>query len=236
MANLIEFYKSTIGKKVVVAVTGIAMILFVVGHVVGNFKAFAGVDPTTGIHALDQYAVFLRELGQDMLGHGTFLWIARIGLLMALVLHVVSIVQLRAINAAARPKGYQVKKRKPQTFAAYLMYWGGLVLLVFIVFHILHLTIGSVHSNFVEGDVYANVYHAFQIPWITGFYVVAMCALGLHLYHGSWSLFQTLGIDNPDLNNHLLLGARVLSVLVVLGFISVPIAVFAGWLPPPAGA
>jgi len=233
VANLVQFYRSTLGKKVVVAVTGIMMVLFVVGHVLGNFKTFAGVDPSTGVHALDSYAVFLKEIGQDLMGKGTFLWFARIGLLLALILHVVTILQLRAINRVARPEGYGAEKRKPQTFAAYLMFWGGLLLFAFIIFHILHMTIGTVHTNFVEGAVYANVYHAFQIPWVVGFYVVAMFALGLHLYHGLWSVFQTLGLDNPDWNRHLLLGARVLSVLIVLGFISVPIAVFAGWLAAP---
>lgn len=234
MHKLLRFYQSTLGKKVVVAVTGLALALFLVGHMAGNLKALAGFGPD-GVHKLDHYAHFLRTFGSEMFGHGGFLWIARIGLLLALVLHVVTIIQLQIRNRAARPIDYRGQQYLASTLAARTMLVGGLVLLAFIIFHILHLTLGMiVPEEFQEGQVYANVYMAFSKPVFVFVYAVAMLVIGLHLYHGLWSVFQTLGFDSPERNKSLRMLARTAALGIALGFILVPLVVVSGKLPEPS--
>ena len=232
MEKVVRFYRSTIGKKFVVAITGLLLIAFVVGHVVGNLKVFLGYD-ASGVHHLDMYGHFLRTFLEEAFGPSGFLWLVRIGLIATVALHIGTVLQLRMLNAKAKPQGYRGEATPSSSLAARTMMVGGIILLAFIVFHILHLTTGDLHPHFVEGKVYANVYHAFQVPWVTGFYVIAMVFLGFHLYHGIWSLCQTLGVDNPDLNLTIRTIAKVGSVLVVAGFISVPLAVAFGALPVP---
>lgn len=234
MNAVLAFYNSSIGKKVVVAVTGFVLFLFVIGHMVGNWKAFAGYDPTTGLHKLDMYAEFLREVGHQLVGHGTALWGARIGLLICLVLHLVTVFQLRARNKAARQVGYAQQESVVSSIGAKTMWFTGPVLLAYIIYHILHMTLGTVHfSGFKEGAVYANVYGAFRNWYVTGFYIIGMAALAVHLFHGIWSMFQTLGLDNPDRNEMLRVAAKVLAVVIFLGFVAVPLGVFLGLVPEP---
>lgn len=232
MQKLLRFYSTTIGKKFVVALTGLVLISFIVGHVTGNLKAFLGYYPD-GEHHLDHYAEFLRTIGEDFLGYGNFLWLMRGGLLVCLILHVVTVIQLQARNAKATPDRYQGENYRASTVASRTMFFGGMLLLAFIVYHILHFTTGTLHGSFKPGQVYANIHYAFQIPWVVGVYLISMCALGLHLYHGGWSLFQTLGLDNPDWNPLIRRVVQAGSLLVVIGFVSVPIAIFIGYLGPP---
>ena len=232
MQKLFRFYQTTVGKKYVVALSGLALIGFIVGHVAGNLKAFMGYD-SHGEHKLDHYAEFLRTIGEDIFGYSGFLWMARAVLLGCLILHVVTIIQLRARNSKANPGKYQGENYRASTLASRYMFGGGLVLFFFIIYHILHFTTGHVHGSFEHGAVYANIHYAFQVPWIVAFYLVAMVSLGFHLYHGGWSLFQTLGLDNPDWNPMIRGVVQAGSVLVVLGFISVPLAIFLGVLGPP---
>ncbi len=230
MSKICSFYQSTIGKKFVVAVTGVALFLFVLGHMAGNLKAFMGVGPD-GVHALDHYAEFLREIGADMLGQGTFLWLARGGLLLCLLLHVATIIQLRLRNRAAGGGKYAVPSKRGGSYSAYSMFLGGLIILVFIIFHLLHFTTGHLHFHgFEYGKVFQNVSNAFQHGGIVFIYLVGMLALGLHLYHGLWSLFQTLGLDNPDRNASLRGFAKGATVVIVIGFLSVPLSIFSGLL------
>ena len=224
------FYSTTIGKKVVAALTGLVLVGFVFGHMVGNLKAFMGAD-AAGVHKLDHYAHFLREMGESLFGYSTLLWIVRIGLLVAVVLHVVTVIQLSRLNGIARPQKYAVRKSNSSTFASRSMFYGGILLLAFIVFHILHLTIGSVHyDGFKEGAVFHNVVTTFKHWYMVTFYGLAMAALGAHLYHGIWSLFQTLGLDDPERNIYLRRLAVASALIVALGFITVPVAVFFGVL------
>ncbi|MCB0353815.1 MAG: succinate dehydrogenase cytochrome b subunit [Bdellovibrionales bacterium] len=232
MTKILHFYRSTIGKKVIVAVSGLSLLLFVVGHVTGNLKAFGGIDPNGQPH-LDAYAHFLRTAGSELFGYGGLLWIARIGLLLMLVLHVTAIIQLQALNAKARPVQYRQKQHRASSFAARYMFVGGLILFAFIIYHLLHFTTGTLHNSFIEGQVYHNVYIAFQNPLILVIYTIAMIALGFHLFHGTWSLFQTLGIDSPDKNTILRAVATVLACLVAVGFLAVPYAMFFGILGKP---
>lgn len=234
MSLVREFYGSTIGKKIAMALTGIVLVGFVVGHMAGNLKIFAGADPATGIYKIDHYGEFLREIGASVFGHAGFLWVVRVVLLACVVLHAVSGIQLARLNRAAKPVGYKMTSYRSANAASRTMLYGGLFLIVFITFHILHLTTGTVHySGFVEGKIYSNVFSAFQSPVLTGFYVVAMALLGLHLYHGTWSMFQTLGADTPRWNGTIRTVAKVVAVSLFLGFSAVPLSVLFGILKAP---
>jgi succinate dehydrogenase / fumarate reductase cytochrome b subunit len=229
-----EFYASTIGKKVAMALTGIILVLFVLGHMAGNLKIFAGIDPATGNYKIDDYALFLRSLGAQMLGHEGFLWVARVVLLGAVLIHAISGIQLARLNRVAKPVGQAVKAYRSANAASLTMLYGGLFLVVFIVFHILHFTTGSLpFSTFVEGRIYSNVWLAFQSYAIAGFYVVSMALLALHLYHGTWSMFQTLGVDTPRWNRGVRAMAKVVSVAIFVGFSAVPVAIAVGLLKAP---
>lgn len=234
MEAITRFYGSTIGKKFVVAGTGIVLFLFVVGHMIGNLKTFAGIDPESGLYKLDVYAHFLREIGHQMFGHGGFLWLVRIVLVACVLAHVVTVIQLRRLNNASKPVKYKVDGYQASTYAARTMWWGGLIIAAFIVFHILHFTTGHLHfQGFEHGAVYANVYKGFQVWYTVVIYLVALLALTFHLYHGVWSLFQTLGLEGPKRNRAIRLLAQVSAVVLFLGFISVPVAAFAGLMKAP---
>ncbi|MEO8576015.1 MAG: succinate dehydrogenase cytochrome b subunit [Gemmatimonadales bacterium] len=212
-----RFYKAAIGKKVVMAATGLIGIGFVIGHMAGNLLAFRGSD------AINAYAHFLQSTGE-------LLWILRLTLIGAVILHIIAAYQLTMQNRAARPVGYVKRKPQVSTWASRTMRWGGVVLLVFIPLHILHFTTGAWQpaGSFSETDVYTNIVTSFQIWWVTLFYVVAMISLGLHLYHGAWSSVRSLGASQPSpepLKRTIALGV---AIIVWLGFTAVPVAVFAG--------
>lgn len=216
------------------ALSGLVLVLFVVGHMAGNLKIFAGIDPASGDYKIDDYGVFLRTMGSEMFGKEGVLWIVRVVLLACLVIHALSGIQLARLNRRAKGQGYEVTSYRSANAASRTMLYGGLFLIVFITFHILHLTTGTVHfSGFTHGQVYANVHNAFESFSIVGFYVVSMALLALHLYHGTWSMFQTLGVDAPRWNQGLRSLAKVVSVLLFVGFSSVPIGVAVGVLPAP---
>jgi succinate dehydrogenase / fumarate reductase cytochrome b subunit len=232
MSTLKSFYASTIGKKIVVAVTGLILVGFVIGHMMGNLKTFMG-QAKDGRWALDHYAEFLRTMGADFAGPETLLWVVRIVLLIALVLHVATVIQLSIRNRCAKPIGYAHPKYRASTYAARSMALGGFLIFCFVIFHILHFTTGDLHSDFRHGEVYRNVYTAFQQGGFVVIYAAAMFALGLHLFHGTWSVFQTLGIDNPDRNASLRCIAKLLAIVVPLGFVAVPLAIFFQFVPSP---
>ena len=230
-----DFYRSTVGKKIVMALSGLVMVGFVIGHMAGNLKVFAGFD-SSGIAALDQYALHLRQIGEEILGYGNFLWIARGGLILAIIAHVASAISLTQRNRKARPQGYAVQKYNSAGLASLSMAIGGCLLLAFIIFHILHFTTGTLHTHgFKEGYVYENVYNAFQHAWVVAIYVIAMSSLGLHLYHGTWSVFQTLGIESKGWNKSLRMLAKTISLIVAIGFMAVPLSFYFGVLPKPTG-
>ena len=225
--RVMALWHTVIGKKIVMAVTGLVLIGFVIGHVVGNLKIFSGPNE------INAYSRFLREVGQPELGYGQLLWIVRIVLLVCVALHITAAVQLTRMNWAARPIGYTVKRNIETSFAARMMRWGGLLLVVFIIFHLLHLTggvVGFSAGQFKHLAVYQNVVAAFAIWPVAVFYIVAMCALCLHLSHGIWSMLQTLGWSTARNEAKLKLLSRIIAIVVFLGFTSVPVAVMAGWL------
>jgi succinate dehydrogenase / fumarate reductase cytochrome b subunit len=234
MGIICEFYRSTVGKKIAMAVSGLVLVLFVVGHMSGNLKIFAGVDPSTGDYKIDDYGVFLRTIGAEMFGKEGVLWIVRIVLLACVTVHAWSGIQLARLNRRAKPQGYEVASYRSANAASRTMLYGGLFLIVFITFHILHFTTGTLHfSGFVHGQVYANVHHAFKSIGTVSFYVIAMALLALHLYHGTWSMFQTLGVDAPRWNKGIRSVAKVLSIALFVGFSAVPVGVLVGILPTP---
>lgn len=233
MTRILNLYRSVIGKKVIAAVTGTVIILFLIIHVLGNMKFFMGTN-SAGIPEIDLYAEHLRTFGAPIFGYGELLWIIRITLLTSLVLHAVTVLQLAVRSRAARPVGYVRTKHVASSLAARWMLWTGLLLLLYIIVHILQFTSGTIQiTEFRTGAVYANIYYAFQLWYIALFYVVAMGAVAFHLYHGVWSLFQSLGLDNPDRNSGLRGLARVVAVLLFVGFCSVPVLFFVDVMPEP---
>jgi len=220
-------WSTMVGKKVVMAVTGLVLVGFVVAHMLGNLKIFLGA-PT-----IDAYAAFLRTMGEPMFPYSAVLWIARIVLIGCVVLHITAAVQLTRMNWAARPESYDTKQTIATTYAARTTRWSGVILALFIIYHLLHLTGGVVGFGpgaFQHLAVYHNVTAGFSVWYISLFYIVAMACLCLHLDHGIWSMLQTLGWNNARTTTALKGLSRGLALIVFAGFISVPVAVLAGWL------
>jgi succinate dehydrogenase / fumarate reductase cytochrome b subunit len=225
--RLLLLWSSVIGKKVVMAVTGAVLVLFVISHMVGNLKIFSGAEE------INAYSRFLRTVAMPELGYGQLLWIVRGILLLSVILHIVAATQLTIMNREARPVGYGTKKNVETTWGALTMRWGGVLLAIFIVFHLFHLTAGMVGfqpGQFEHLAVYQNVVAAFNVVPISLFYIIAMFALCLHLDHGIWSGLQTLGWVNLTNTKMLRAISRVIALIIFVGFISVPISVLAGWV------
>ena len=219
----IELYRSALGKKYAMAITGLIMMGYVVVHMAGNLKIFLGAEP------LNEYAEFLRELLVPLIPHGWLLWILRPILLAALIIHVHAAYALTRLNRKARPDAYRSKRDYiAADFAGRTMRWTGIIVLLFIAFHLLDLTWGYANPDFIPGDVYHNVVASFQRWPVSLLYIVANLALGLHLYHGAWSMFQSLGINRPRFNVWRRWFAVAFAVIIVVGNVSMPVAVLAG--------
>jgi len=218
MKQLLAFWRSTAGKKVVMGVTGLIMIGFLLMHMVGNLQAFQGPDK------LNAYGALLHGPLHEVV------LLLRAVLLGSLVLHVVAAVQLTVLDRAARPVGYSRKLPQAATPASRTLRVGGVLLLVFIIFHLLHFTTGQVHPAFVVGDVYHNLTTGLSRPLVAIFYLVSMVGVGLHVYHGAWSSFRSLGAVQPRPNPLHRPIARVVAVLLWLGFSVLPVAVLLGWI------
>jgi len=209
------FFRSSIGKKVVMAASGAVLFGFVLGHMLGNLQVYLGPA------ALNGYAEKLRHLGP-------LLWAVRAVLLAAVTLHIASAYSLTRMSQAARPVGYRERENRESTYASRTMRWGGVILLLFIVYHLMHFTFGNAHPNFVHGDVFHNFVVGFQNVWVSAFYILAMVALGFHLYHGVWSMLQTLGLSHPRYDHLRHAFATLVAVVVVAGNVSFPLAVLSG--------
>ncbi len=206
------------------AASGVIFILFVLAHMYGNLKAFAGHD------AFNEYAEHLREIGEPMLPHAGLLWILRVGLIAALVVHVYSAVVLWRRARRARTIKYVVKKHTGATFASRMMRWGGVTLLLFIVWHLLNFTVGKVNvTGGPSDDPYNLLVDSFSTWWLTLIYLVALAFLGAHLHHGIWSAAQTLGLTNNARARANAKGLGLVTALIItIGFALVPIFVLAG--------
>lgn len=219
---MLAFYRSALGKKVLMAISGIVLFGFVLTHMLGNLKLYQGAEK------INAYADFLREMGEPILPHTGALWLLRGGLIVAVLLHIVCAYQLTRMNRKARPIGYKSRATIDATYASRTMRWGGVIILLFVLYHLAHLTFGTVHPDFVHGDVYSNVVAGFSVWWVSAFYAVAQVALGFHLYHGLWSLFQTLGVSAPRGNDWRRGIAAAFAWVVTVGNLSFPIAVLSG--------
>jgi len=222
MTWLAALYRSAVGKKAVMAVTGVILFGFVFVHMAGNLKMYLGPEH------LNEYAEGLRTILTPILPREGVLWIARIVLLVAVVFHIHSAYALTILNREARPVPYNDRDYVKATYAARTMRWGGVIILLFVIYHLLHLTTGQAHHNFVPGDVYHNVVSGFQIWWIAAFYILANLALGLHLYHGVWSMFASLGVTHKRFEQWRRGFATVFAVLITVGNVSFPLSVLLG--------
>jgi succinate dehydrogenase / fumarate reductase cytochrome b subunit len=224
MVGALALYQTSIGKKIVMAVSGLILFGYVFLHMYGNLHVYEGREH------LNAYAVWLREMGYPLFPHEGALWIVRIILLASIVLHIWAAWGVTRQDWASRPIGYNVKKSIAATYAARTMRWGGVIIALFIVYHVLHFTTGTlyVEAPFSRTDVYGNLVNGFRNPIVSLVYIVAMIALGLHIHHGIWSMAQTLGWRN-GVNNHLWRGfATVMAIIIAVGNISIPLAVMAG--------
>jgi succinate dehydrogenase / fumarate reductase cytochrome b subunit len=216
MNRLFALWETTVGKKVAMAVTGAVLILFLISHMISNVLIFRNPEH------LDNYAAWLRSLGPA-------LWIARAGLLAAVVIHIIAAYQLTMRARRARPVAYDRHELQVASYASRTMRWGGVLLLVFIVFHLLHFTTGTFHPDFRPGEPGRNVIVGMQVWPVAAFYLVAMLALGLHFSHGIWSALQTLGLNHPAYNRSRRIVAWGLAILVAGGFATIPAAAILGY-------
>jgi succinate dehydrogenase / fumarate reductase cytochrome b subunit len=216
MNRLAVFWQSSVGKKAVMAVTGLILVAYLITHVLANLLVFSGPE------RINRYAQLLHS-------SGAALWGARLILLAALILHIIAATQLAIRSRAARPEPY-AGGRDPQvsTVAARTIRWGGALILLFLIYHILHFTTGTAHPDFVELNPHHNVSTGFRNPLVAAVYLLAMLAVGLHLYHGVWSSGRSLGLSQPSPRPLHRRVALVLAVFVWLGFTAIVIAGFLG--------
>ena len=214
---VVTVWDSTVGKKIVMAVTGAIGVGYLIGHVAGNLLVFRGPAK------IDAYAAFLKS-------NPGLLWTARAILLLAVILHIIAAFQLARMSQKSRPVAYKRWRAVGSDFASRTMRWTGPIIGIFIVYHLLHFTTGTIHPDFREGQVYHNVITGLRVWYISAFYIVAMLALLAHLYHGAWSMFQSLGLNHPKYNPLVRVLATIVTVVVVIGFISIPVTVLLGFI------
>ncbi len=227
MKVLIHFYRSSVGRKIIVAITGIILILFVIGHLLGNLQIFIGPDWING------YSEHLRNLGP-------ILWLIRIFLLATVIIHIYATIQLAIENKRARPAPYVDKRYVKATFASRHMVMSGLIVLAFIIYHLAHFTVRVTDRRFGllkadplgHYDVYSMMVYGFQNYYVSGFYVLGLFLLALHLSHGASSFFQSLGLNDKKVAPRLALAGRIFAWLIFAGYTSIPVAILLGWVKP----
>lgn len=222
-----NFYRSAIGKKAVMAITGVILFGWIFLHMIGNLKLYLGPEH------LNEYAHFLKTMLTPAVPETGMLWLSRLVLLAAVVLHIHSAYSLTMMNRDARPVGYRNRDFVKASYASRTMRWGGVIILLFVIYHILHFTTGQAHPNFSRDgagnvDVYRNVVTGFQVWWVAAVYIIANLALGLHLYHGVWSMFGSVGMTNPRFEGWRRNFATVFAAIITLGNVSFPLAVLSG--------
>jgi succinate dehydrogenase / fumarate reductase cytochrome b subunit len=213
-----RFWDSTIGKKAVMAVSGIVLAGFVAGHLLGNLQIFLGPD------RFNSYARTLRSLPE-------LLWPVRIVLLVSVILHIWSSIQLAVVKSEARPIGYVRSKSIASSYASRTMYLSGPIVAAFIIYHLMQFTFGVGGTPYMESDAYGNVINGFRVPAISLFYILAMGLLCVHLRHGLSSVVQSLGLEHPRYSHGLRMTAVIVATLIFFGFVSIPIAVMTGFIP-----
>jgi len=216
------FVRSLVGKKVIMAVTGVILFLFVVGHLAGNLKVFEGPED------FNAYAEGLRTVGAPFLARGQLLWAVRAVLLVSVLLHIWAAIAVTRASWAARPIGYHGLTRTETTYAARTMRWGGVIIFLYAIYHLLDLTFGAVNPSFVPGDVYHNLVASFERWPVSAVYIAAVIVVGLHIDHGLWSAFQTLGLNRPPTFRWRRGIAAAIAVLITAGYVAIPVAVLTG--------
>ena len=220
---IVRFWRSAIGKKWVMAVSGIMLLGFVLFHMIGNLKIYLGAAH------LDEYAEWLRTIGEPFVPRGVFLWILRVGLIAAFFFHIVAAAQLTRMNQRSRPVKYQSPRDYVAAdFASRTMRWTGVIVGLFVIFHLMDLTWGTVDPHWARGHVYANVIHSFQRVPVAIVYIVANIALAIHIFHGAWSMFQSLGLNNPKWNDARRKFAIGFALLIGVANVSFPLLVVTG--------
>ena len=217
MGRIRAFWRSLVGKKVIMAVTGVILLLFVIGHLLGNLQIFVGPE------RLNAYSEFLKKLGE-------LLWVVRFVLLASLVLHVIASVQVSLASKRARPADYEKKESIETSYAARTMIWSGPLIFLYVAYHLAMFTFLVTGPGYSPTDVYRNEVLAFRVPAISAVYVLAMIFLGMHLYHGAWSMLHTLGASNPRYRFLRKTIAPVVAIAITAGYIAIPIAVLMGFI------
>lgn len=229
---LVDFYRSAVGKKWVMAITGIVLLVYLVLHMLGNLKIF--LPDVDGIPEIDLYARELRGLLFPLAPHGVVLWLLRTGLLVATLLHVHAAYALTLMNWRARPADYTGPRTYlAANYASRTMRWSGVIVIFFVLFHLADLTWGiqpAAPETWEHGQVYANFVATFSRPWVTAFYVVANIALAPHIYHGAWSMFQSMGVNHPRFNVWRRYFAWTLAAVIVVPNVIMPVGVMLGFV------
>jgi succinate dehydrogenase / fumarate reductase cytochrome b subunit len=216
----LRLWRSSLGKKFLMAATGVILFGFVIGHLIGNLQIF--IDD--GGKAIDAYARFLQE-------SKAALWTMRLGLLAAVGLHIACSIALTRQNRAARPEPYRFKDYREAGYAARTMMISGPLIALFVIYHLGHFTTGHfAPAGFVHANVHANMIAGFKVWWASVAYIIAMVLLGMHLYHGGWSMFQSVGVNHPRWTPVLKRGSAIMAILITLGYVSIPLAIWAGWV------
>jgi succinate dehydrogenase / fumarate reductase cytochrome b subunit len=219
---IVRFYRSAVGKKWVMAVTGIVLLGFVLAHMVGNLKLYLSKEE------INLYGEALRDMPGHLLPRTVLLWTIRTVLILAFVFHIHSAIGLTRINRRARPAASRYQSKRDYVAADYAsrtMRWTGIIILAFLIFHLMDLTWGNANPHFLRGDPYNNLVYSFRRPAVAAVYVVANMALALHLYHGVWSMFQSMGVTNPRYNTLRRRFAQGFAAVILIGNVSFPIAV-----------
>ncbi len=220
---IVEFYASGVGKKWVMAVSGIILLGYVLAHMIGNLKVYLGPEE------INRYGDWLRTLGEPAAPRTVVLWLMRTTLILAFVLHITSAYSLTRMNQRARPMKYQAPRDYvAANYASRTMRWTGVIVGLFVIFHLTDLTWSGSGAKFHRGDPYQNMLHSMQRPVVAGVYIVANLALALHIYHGAWSMFQSLGLTNPRFNAWRRYFATGFAVIIAIGNVSFPVMVQAG--------
>lgn len=224
----LKFYSTSVGKKWVMALTGIGLIGFVVAHLIGNLKVFLGKSGA-GIYQIDEYGESLRTLLHPIMPNQVVLWIMRVGLMTMIAVHVHAAYSLTMMNHRARPVKYQSKRDYiAANYASRTMRVSGIIVGAYLLFHLADLTWGWANPDFKPGQVHHNLNATFDRPLVVALYVIANALLSLHLYHGTWSLFQSLGLNNPRYNPARRVVATGIAALIGVGNCLIPILIAAG--------
>ncbi len=230
----LEFYRSSIGKKWVMAVTGIVWLVYVLTHMIGNLKVYQGFDAALGVFAVDEYGHALRELLHPYLPRHIGLWALRTVLIVSLILHIHAATALTLMNRRSRPAEYQgPREYLVANYASRTMRWSGVIVAAYILFHLADFTWGVepfAPATWERGAVYANFVATFSRPVVAVIYIVANLLLGIHIFHGAWSIFQSLGWNHPRFNRWRRWFAEAFALVIVVGNVSFPVAVLAGWV------